>query len=102
MALDKIVIKGKEIDLMKELGLEQAPLEEQERIAERMAGIVLKRSILKALEGLSDEEAKNINSGLTAEKIEETVKFIDEKIPNFDKILSEQIIILQEELLSRK
>ncbi|HNY35886.1 MAG TPA: hypothetical protein PLD14_02160 [Candidatus Pacearchaeota archaeon] len=102
MALDKIIIKGKEIDIMKELGIDQAPLEIQEKIAERMTDIVLRKSILKALEGLSEEEVKNINTGLTSGNTEETIKILDEKVPNFDKILSEQIVLLQEELLSKK
>lgn len=102
MALDKIIIKGKEIDIMKELGIDQAPLEIQEKIAERMTDIVFKRSILKALEGLSEEEAKNINTGLASGKIEETIKILDKKVSNFDKILSEQIVLLQEEMLSKK
>ena len=102
MALDKITIKGKEVDIMKELGIDQASLDVQEKIAERMANIVLKKSILKALEGLSDEDAKKINTGLTSGDIEETIKALDEKVPNFDKILSEQIVLLQEDLLSKK
>jgi hypothetical protein len=102
MALDKIIIKGKEIDIMKELGIDQSPLEVQEKIAERMTDIVLRRSILKALEGLSEEEVKNMNTGLTSGNTEETIKMLDEKVPNFDKILSEQIVLLQEELISKK
>lgn len=102
MASDKIIIKGKEIDIMKELGVDQAPLEIQEKIAERMTDIVLRRSIMRALEGFPEEEIKNINTGLTSGNTEETIKILDEKIPNFDKILSEQIVLLQEELLSKK
>ncbi len=102
MASDKIIIKGKEIDIMKELGVDQAPLEIQEKIAERMTDIVLRRSVMKALEGFPEEEIKNINAGLTSGNTEETIKILDEKIPNFDKILSEQIVLLQEELLSKK
>ena len=101
MALDKIVIKGKQIDIMKELGLDHEDVEVQKKIAEKMANIVLRRSILKALELLSDEDAKNINE-LSSGDIEKTIKMLDEKITNFDKILSEQIILLQEEMLSKK
>jgi hypothetical protein len=101
MALDKIVIKGKQIDIMKELGLDNEDVEVQKKLAEKMANIVLRRSILKALELLSDEDAKNINE-LSSGDIEKTIKMLDEKITNFDKILSEQIILLQEEMLSEK
>jgi hypothetical protein len=102
MALDKIVIKGKEIDLMKELNLDQEPLDVQEELAERMADIVLRRSILKALEGLTEEEAKNINSILTSNDTEEAIKVLNDKVPAFDKILSEQVVLLQEEMLNKK
>ncbi|MFA5432380.1 MAG: hypothetical protein WC319_05840 [Candidatus Paceibacterota bacterium] len=102
MALDKIIIKGKEIDLMKELNLDQEPLEVQEELAERMADIVLRRSILKALEGLTDEEAKNINSILITNNTEEAIKVLNDKVPAFDKILSEQVVLLQEEMLNKK
>lgn len=101
MSLDKITIKGKEVDLMKELGIDQAPVEIQDKICERMANIVLRRSVLKAVDSLSDEEAKNINSVLSSGNSEEAIKLLDNKVPNFDKILSEQIVILQEELLSK-
>lgn len=102
MVSDKIIIKGKEIDLMKELGLDQEPLDVQEELAERMTDIVLRRSILKALENLSEDEVKNINTGLTSGDTGDTIKILNEKVPNFDKILSEQIVLLQEELISKK
>ncbi|MCK9446172.1 hypothetical protein M0Q50_04680 [bacterium] len=101
MALDKITIKGKEIDIMKELSLDHENIEVQKNLAEKMADIVLRRSILKALELLSEEEAKDINESSFGD-IEKTIKMLDKKITNFDKILSEQIVLLQDELLNKK
>lgn len=101
MALDKITIQGKQVDIMKELGLDHENVEVQKKLAEKMADIVLRRSILRALELLSEEEVKDINK-LSAGDAEKTIKMLDEKVTNFDKILSEQIILLQDELLSKK
>ena len=102
MALEKITIKGKEIDIIKELGLNQDNIEAQKMIAERMADIVLRKSILKALERISDEEAQEINSELSSGDIKEAIEALDKNVPDFDKILSEQIVLLQEELLNKK
>ena len=102
MALEKIIIKGKEIDIIKELGLNQDNIEAQKMIAERMADIVLRKSILKALERISDEEAQEINGELSSGDIKEAIEALDKKVPDFDKILSEQIVLLQEELLNKK
>jgi len=102
MALEKIIIKGKEIDIIKELGLGQDNVEAQKMIAERMADIVLRKSILKALERISDEEAQEINNKLISGEIKEAIEALDKKVPDFDKILSEQIVLLQEELLNKK
>ena len=102
MALEKIIIKGKEIDIIKELGLSQDNIEAQKMIAERMADIVLRKSILKALERISDEEAQEINGELSSGDIKEAIEALDKKVPDFDKILSEQIVLLQEELLNKK
>jgi hypothetical protein len=100
MVSNKIVIRGKEIDLIKELGIDQAPAAVQEKILGRMANLVLRRSALKAMGSLSEEEVKLINEDLKSENIEDVIKMLDRKIPNFDKILSEQISLLQEEVLS--
>lgn len=102
MAKEKIIIKGKEIDLIKSLGLENEPIEVQEKIVDRMANIVLRRSFLEVLSFFSEEELKDINTKMTSGNIGEVVKLLDEKVPNFDKILSNQISSLQEEMLNKK
>ncbi len=93
------IIKGKEIDFIKELGLEDMPLEEQGKLIERMANVVNERIILKAMEKLSDEDAKQVNADLVIGDTEEALKIMDEKIPNFDLIISEEIEKFQEEML---
>lgn len=102
MSLGKIVVKGKEINLMKELGIDKFPLDVQEKVLERMTNIILRRSILKVMDSFSDKEAEEINKRLASGGINDVVKVLDEKVPDFDKILSEQIILLQEEALSDK
>jgi hypothetical protein len=100
MSLGKIVIKGKEIDLMKELGIDKLPLDVQEKVLERMTNIILRKSILKVVDSFSDKEAEEINKRLASGEINDIVKVLDEKVPDFDKILSEQIVLSQEEVLS--
>jgi len=99
MAQDKITIKGKEIDLIKELGLEGLPIEKQKEMLERMANVVNKRIILRAMEELSEDEVMEINSSLVSLDTQEALNLLDEKIPNFDKIVSEEIAKFQEEML---
>lgn len=99
MAQNKITIKGKEIDLIKELGLESLPIEKQEEMLGRMADVLNRRIILSAMESLSDVEAKEINAELVSGNTEEALKIMDKKISNFDKIASEEIAKFQEEML---
>jgi len=102
MSLGKILIKGKEIDLMKELGIDKLPLNIQENVLERMTNVVLRRSVLEVLEKLSNEEAEEINKKLTSGEIKDVINILDEKVPDFGKILSKQISLLQEEVLNDK
>jgi len=99
MTQDKITIKGKEIDLIKELGLEGLPIEKQKEMLERMANVVNKRIILRAMDELSEDEVMEINSSLVSLDTQEALSLLDEKIPNFDKIVSEEIAKFQEEML---
>jgi len=99
MAQDKITIKGKEIDFIKELGIEDLPIEEQGKLVERMANVVNKRLILRILDHLSEEEVKLVNANLVSGDTEAAFKIMDEKVPNFDKIVSEELAKFQEEML---
>lgn len=99
MAQDKITIKGREIDFIKELGIEDLPIEEQGRLVERMANVVNKRLILRILDHLSEEEVKLVNANLVSGDTETAFKIMDEKVPNFDKIVSEELAKFQEEML---
>lgn len=99
MTQNKITIKGKEIDFIKELGLENMPVDEQEKLIDRMAKIVNERVILRALDSLTEEETKQINANLISGETEKAMKMVDEKVPNFDVIMSEEIAKFQEEML---
>jgi hypothetical protein len=99
MDQDKKIIKGKEIDIIKELGLESLPIEKQEEMLERMSKVVNERIILRTLDQLSEEDAKLINANLVSGDTEEAMRLMDEKIPNFDKVISEEIVKFQEEML---
>jgi hypothetical protein len=99
MAQDKITIKGKEIDFIKELGIEDLPIEEQGKLIERMANVVNKRLILRILDHLSEQEVKLVNANLVSGDTEAAFKIMDEKVPNFDKIVSEELAKFQEEML---
>ena len=81
MTQNKTIIKGKEIDFIKELGLENMSPEKQEVMLERMGKIVNKRIILRALDHLSEEETKKTTHP-TSEEVNGRVEGIDENVPS--------------------
>ncbi len=98
---NKITIGGKNINLIKELGLENMPIEAQEKLSERMADIVLRRAALRALESITEEEAKEINGYFDSGDTDKAMEIMDKKVPNFDKIISEEISLFQEEMTKK-
>jgi hypothetical protein len=101
MANNKITIGGNNIDPIKELGLEKLPVDVQEKLAERMADIILRRVSLRALEKITDEEAREITGYFDSGNTDKAIEIMDNKVPDFDKIVSEEISLFQQEMAEK-
>ncbi|MFA7142019.1 MAG: DUF5663 domain-containing protein [Candidatus Paceibacterota bacterium] len=84
--------------LFNELGLENIDTEEKEKILEQTADIVLERVLLRLMNELEEEDAKDLNELLEKGKDEEVATILYEKFPNIDEIFNEEINKFKQEL----
>lgn len=94
---EKISIHCK--DIIRELNLEKLPEEEQVEMIEEMSDVVYEKIILRVLEKLSDEDSVSLTNLLNEEKFDEATNLINDKIPNFEQIIDEEVTDFQEELI---
>ncbi|MFA6252023.1 MAG: hypothetical protein WCX74_01330 [Candidatus Paceibacterota bacterium] len=94
---EKISIQCK--DIIQELNLENLSEDEQVEMISEMSDVVYEKIILKILEKLSDEDSVVLTNLLSAEKFDEATDFINEKIPNFEEVMDEEITDFQDELI---
>jgi hypothetical protein len=64
-----------------------------------MSDVVYEKIILRVLDKLSIEDSVALTNLLNLEKHEESTAFLNEKIPNFEKIIDEEVTDFQEELI---
>lgn len=82
-----------QVNLLKELGIDQLPKQRQEEVLIQMSEIIEQRIILRLLEELPHAE-KQMLSGMIQEDDqhnEEIELFLKEKVPQLDKIALEEI-----------
>ena len=84
-----ITIQGK--DLIKELGLENLPVERQEKLVEEMSDVVYGRILLRIVDELSEEEAEELNNLFDKGGMEKVDEYLRDKVPDFVSILEEEI-----------
>ena len=94
---EKISIQCK--DIIQELNLGNLSEDEQVEMISEMSDVVYEKIILKVLEKLSDEDSVVLTNLLSAEKFDEATDFINEKIPNFEEVMDEEITDFQDELI---
>jgi len=85
------------VDLVKELGLESLPKEKREALTNQMANALESRVSIAVLSRISDEEKKELNSLLDADK--DVTAFLKEKVPNFDVLVAETVAGFKQEML---
>ena len=93
----KITIQGK--DLIKELGLENLSVDEQEKLVSDMSEVVYKRVLLRVVEKLSDEEATELNNLFEKGNMEKIDQYLRDRVPDFASILRKEIEKYQEEMI---
>jgi len=84
-------------NLFDEIDLEVIPEESKYEILAKLADVVYLRFINKLTEILSDKDVDILESLLEREAADEFQKFIEERVPNYNDILSE--IIAEEKKL---
>ncbi|MCK9393241.1 MAG: DUF5663 domain-containing protein [Candidatus Paceibacterota bacterium] len=94
---EKISIHCK--DIISELNLENLSEDEQVKMISEMSDVVYEKIILRVLDKLSIEDSVALTNLLNLEKHEESTAFLNEKIPNFEKIIDEEVTDFQEELI---
>lgn len=86
-------------DLMKDLGLDNLPMEKQEELVIKMTEVVLKRMFLETMEKLNagDQEkfGEMMENKADPAEIEE---FLKEKIAGYDEMLQKIVENLKEEM----
>ncbi len=93
----KITIQGK--DLIKELGLENLSVDEQEKLVSDMSEVVYERVLLRVVEELSDEEATELNNLFEKGNMEKIDQYLRDRVPDFASILKKEIEKYQEEMI---
>ena len=86
------------IDLEKELGLNELPLEEQRRIIENVGEAIAGLIISRATEALDENQKDELDKMLDdSGKIEDMEDFFRKNISNFDEIVAEEIAKFKKE-----
>lgn len=88
-------------NIIKELGLDDLSVEEQEKLLEEMAEIVYKKILLRVVNRLSEEEIAELNNLLDKKDYEKVNSYIEEKIPDFMEIFKQEIETFQEEIIKK-
>ncbi len=77
--------------LVKALGIESLPPEEQEAVLERSGALVYQAVVTRALEEMEDPAVDEFEKLLEGEPTPETLlAFFQEKIPNFNDMIAEE------------
>jgi hypothetical protein len=81
-------------NLIKELGIENLPSEQQSEIVMETGRIIYQNIITRVLETLSKDEADEFEKflGKNMEDQDKIYEFLKTKIPNIDEIVNEEII----------
>lgn len=88
---------------MKELALEELPVDQQERILMNTATIINQNIALRLLEELPENKATELEVLMTdyANEPEKLQVFFQQEMPNFDEIVSEEIASYKADLLKK-
>ena len=86
-----------EENLITLLGIESLPDEEKMKVIEQATALIEKRVMLRVMEALSDEDAKQAEQ--LADKPEAMAELIAAKVPNMADIVAEETEAVKRELV---
>lgn len=103
MPITQQLQKALQANLLKELGIEDLPLEQKEKILLDVTTIINQDISLRLLEELPEEKAKELETLLTdfADDPDRLQIFFRQEVPNFDEIVQEEIAKYKQQLLKR-
>lgn len=103
MPLTQPLQKALEANLLKDLGIEDLPLEQKEKILLDVTTIINQNISLRLLEELPEEKAKELETLLTdyADDPDRIQIFFRQEVPNFDELVQEEIAKYKQQLLKR-
>jgi len=103
MTLTPKMQQALQANLMKELGLEGLPVDQQERILMNTATIINQNIALRLLEELPEDKAKELEVLMTdyANEPEKLQVFFQQEMPNFDEMVTEEIASYKQDLLDK-
>ena len=103
MALPSSLQKALEANLLKDLGIEDLPLEQKEKILLDVTTIINQNISLRLLEELPEEKAKELEILMTdyANDPDRLQIFFRQEVPNFEELVQEEIAKYKQQLMKR-
>lgn len=94
-------IKAAQIDLVKELGINELPKEQREEMLAQMSEVLQQRVVLRIVAELPEDKkeafASVVNEGV--EKPEAIDQFLQENLPNVEELVLDEIGKYKEEVM---
>jgi len=80
-------------NLIKELGLENLPPEQQEEISMETGRVIYQNIVIRVLETLNEEDSEEFEKFLDekSDNQDEIYEFLKSKIPNLEEIINEEV-----------
>ncbi|MEK7160922.1 MAG: DUF5663 domain-containing protein [Patescibacteria group bacterium] len=85
-------------DILKELGINQLPVERQEEILVAMTEVLIKRLTLRVLENLSDAQQEEFEAVCATNDQEKVQAFLAANMPNYEQAVQEEIAVFKKEM----
>lgn len=81
------------------LGLESLSEERKTKLLEKLADLVFKQAMVRVMEKLSEADQAKLSKLIDAGDTDKTNAFIVGKVPNFEKIMNEEIVKVKKEMI---
>jgi succinate dehydrogenase flavin-adding protein (antitoxin of CptAB toxin-antitoxin module) len=91
-----------EANIIEVLGLESLPDEQKIKMVQQMTDLAQKRIMLRIMEHLSEKEKDEFEKILGGPDVDlAAAEFIQNKVPNFDEMIKEEIVKVKQELIEK-
>jgi succinate dehydrogenase flavin-adding protein (antitoxin of CptAB toxin-antitoxin module) len=91
-----------EANIIEVLGLESLSDEQKIKMVQQMTDLAQKRLMLRVMEQLTEEEKDEFEKILGGQDVDlAAAEFIQNKVPNFDEMVKEEIVKVKQELIEK-